>query len=82
MTSFNTWLDTFVEEKGLDPEHVFEKEGPEWGTNWIPLGVVLEYIGIASAAEQEKIKATLVMIDFKNGDVMHYFDYLAGALAK
>ena len=78
--TFNKWLDTLVEEKGLDTEFTFEKEG-EWGTNWIPLAVVIEAIKNTSAQEQAKIKNTLVMIDFKNGDVMHFFDHLAGALA-
>jgi len=80
-THFNRWLDTFVAEKGLDTEHVFEVEGPEWGTNSIPLAVVLEAIENAPAHEQAAIKTTLVKIDFENADPMHYFKHLAGALA-
>jgi hypothetical protein len=30
--------------------------------------------------EQAAIKNTIVRIDFANGDVMHYFKHLAGAL--
>jgi hypothetical protein len=80
-TNFIHWLDTFVAEKGLDTEHVFEVEGPEWGMNYIPLGVVLEAIKGAPAHEQAAIKNTIVRIDFGNDDVLDYFKHLAGALA-
>jgi len=75
------WLNKFVSEKGLDLEHLFEKEGPS-GLNMIPLGVVLEHIRIAPEREQAAIKNMLVRIDFKNGNVMHFFDHLAGALVQ
>lgn len=77
---FDRWLDTLVEEKGLDTEEVFEVDGPS-GVNWIPLGVIIEHIKIAPAHEQEQIKTVLVKIDFRNGDVMHFFEHLAGAIA-
>ena len=53
--TFNKWLDTFVEEKGLDTEKRWEIEGPS-GTNSIPLGVVIEHCKITSKDEQRKIK--------------------------
>ena len=80
---FDTWIDTFIEEKGIDIEStVFEVEGQETGLNIIPLGVVIEHIKITSKQEQAKIKDILVMIDFKNGDICHFFKHLAQALAK
>ena len=79
--TFNKWLDTLVEEKGLDTESAFEVDGPEWGMNYIPLGVVVDAIKQAPRHEQAQIKHTLVGIDFVNGDVMHFFKHLAGALA-
>lgn len=78
---FDTWLDTFLNEKNIDLEHDFEVQG-ESGLNIIPAGVVVEHIKIASAGEQEQIKNTLVMIDFKNGDVYHFLNHLAGAIAR
>ena len=80
MTTFNTWLDTLIEEKGLDTETRFECEGDS-GLNSIPLGCVVEAIKQAPKYEQQGIKQTLVAIDFRNGDVMHFFNHLAGALA-
>lgn len=80
--AFNKWLDTFVEEKGLDLEKNFKVEGPEYGLNIIPLGVVIEHIKEAPEHERKKIKNIIVAIDFKNGDVLHFFKHLAGAIAR
>lgn len=82
MSGFNSWLDTFVEEKGLDVEHRFDVEGPEWGWNSIPLSVVIDTAKNTTPAEQAEIKKQLVAIDFKNGDAMHFFEFLAKQLAR
>ena len=82
MTTFAKWLDTFVEEKQLDLEQTFAVEGPEWGTNWIPLGVVVEAMKQTATSEQKMIRDTIVHIDFRNGDPMPFFKHLAKAMAK
>lgn len=74
------WIDRFVSEKELDTEHTFEVEGTS-GPNFIPLAVVVEHIKIATAQEQKQIKDVLVKIDFANGNVMHFFNHLAQAIA-
>lgn len=79
MTNFSKWLDTLVEEKGLDTETVIEKEGNS-GLNIIPLGCLLNAIKGSSKLDQTNIKNTLVKIDFHNGDIMHFFRHLAGAI--
>ena len=81
-SAFATWLDTFVEEKGLDTDHVFTVPGPRWGDNLIPLSVVLREAKATGSAEQKAIKDMLVKIDFRNGNVMLYFEHLAKALAR
>jgi len=78
--NFNTWLKTFVSEKGLDTEHRFFVEGPS-GENSIPLGCVIDAIKMAPKHERDAIKTMLVKIDFRNGDVLDYFGHLAKALA-
>lgn len=80
--AFSTWLNTFISEKGLDLEHTFEVEGPEWGLNSIPLGVVVEHMHIAPPKEQAAIKDMIVRIDFRNGNVLDFFQHLAKAIAK
>lgn len=78
--TFNTWIDTFTTEKGLDMDRTFTVEGAS-GPNYIPLGCVVEAIKSASKREQDQIKTTIVKIDFMNGDVCHLFNHLAKALA-
>ena len=74
------WIDRFVREKELDTEHVFEVEGAS-GPNFVPLAVVIEHIKIATERERAQIKNVLVKIDFANGNVMHFFNHLAKAIA-
>lgn len=81
MATFNQWLDTFIEEKGIDLERSFEVDGPS-GWNLIPVGCVVEAIHGAPRHEQAAIKNTLVKIDFHNGDVYHFLRHLAGAIAQ
>lgn len=78
--TFTKWLDTFVAEKGLDTEHLFEVAGMS-GTNLIPLGVVVDAIKSTGSREQAAIKTMIVKIDFLNGNVLNYFNHLAKALA-
>ena len=77
---FNQWLDTLIEEKQIDTETVIEVEG-DWGTNFMPLEIVVDAIKSAPANEKAAIKDTLVKIDFVNGDIIHFFTHLAQAIA-
>lgn len=78
--NFTTWLNTFIDEKGIDREEVIEATGVS-GKNFIPVGCLLEAMEQAPTCEQQAIKNTIVRIDFANGDVMHYFRHLAQAIA-
>jgi len=78
--AFNQWLDTFVDEKGIDPEQLLEVDGPS-GLNLIPVGVLVDAIKGAPATERAAIKDMIVRIDFANGDVLPYFQHLAQAIA-
>jgi hypothetical protein len=79
--TFNTWLDTFLSEKGIDLETVVEAEGPS-GTNWIPVGCLVDLMKGAPKGEQVGIKAMLVRIDIANASVLDYLKHLAGAVAQ
>jgi len=80
MTTFTKWLDTLIEEKGIDLERNIEVDGPS-GLNIMPLSMVIDAIKATGSNEQAQIKNTLVRIDFANGDICHFFNHLAGALA-
>ena len=79
--SFNKWLDTFVEEKGIDLEQILEIK-TENNTHYFEVGNVIENIKATTPEEQEEIKNMIVKIDFYNGDVVDYFKHLAQALAQ
>ncbi len=78
--TFNKWLDTLIEEKGIELDRTFEIDGPS-GLNIMPLVMIVNAIKSTTGSEQAQIKNTLVRIDFANGDICHFFNHLAGALA-
>lgn len=77
--SFNKWLDTFIEEKGIDLEDTFTIENNEQ-IHIFEVGNIVENIKDTTPKEQAGIKDELVKIDFYNGDVLDYFKHLAQAL--
>lgn len=81
MTAFNDWLDTFIEEKGIDPQHNLHVEGPS-GLNIMPIEIVVEAMKRAPRLEQASIKRTFVLIDFKNGNPVDFLKHLAQAIAR
>lgn len=76
----NKFIDTFFEEKEI-PHRVFEVESNNGTMNMIPNDVVIEHIKAAPTTEQKQIEGILRKIDFMNGDVNHFLEHLAGALA-
>jgi len=78
--TFSKWIDTLIAEKGISTELYLEIEGPS-GLNMMPLSYVIEAIKSAPKSEKDRIKKTLIMIDFKNGDITHFFKHLAQAIA-
>lgn len=78
--NFKNWLATFIDEKGIDLEATMTVEGPS-GPNVIPVACLVEAMNAAPAHEQAGIKNMIVRIDFKNADVMGYFQHLARAIA-
>jgi len=74
--TFTKWLDTFISEKNIDLETRFEVEGPS-GTNSMPVASVIEQIKAFPVEIQATVKANIVKIDFMNGDVLHFLEYVA-----
>lgn len=80
-SAFNKWLDTFIEEKGIDLKQVIEIK-KEDNIHYFEIGNIVDNIKTTTPEEQEEIKNVIVKIDFYNGDVIDYFKHLAQALAK
>lgn len=77
---FNKWIDTFIEEKGIDLQKVIEIK-TEKNTHYFEIGNIVENIKATTLEEQSTIKDTIAKIDFYNGDILDYFKFLAEILA-
>ena len=75
-----TFLSRFFAEKDLE-ERTYEATAPDGTFHLIPTSCVIEAILNAPATEQTQIPGILRQIDFKNGNVHHFLNHLAGALA-
>ncbi|MDM5205343.1 hypothetical protein [Cytobacillus kochii] len=72
-----TFLRKMIEEKELLNEVIFiEHDGV---LHFVEVTFLLEVIENASQREKEQIKNTFSIIDFKNGNLMHYLKFLAEA---
>lgn len=79
---FTEWFDTFIEEKEIDQDRLFDfvEDGQ---AHIMPAGVVVEFVRDSLDPEnQAKVKETLVKIDYHNGDVYHFLEHLAHGIAK
>ena len=72
-TAFSKWFLTFLKEKCVDMSE-FVNNGD------LQVGDVCSMILRTTPQEQKGIKNVIVMIDFKNGNVVDYFKHLAQAL--
>jgi hypothetical protein len=79
--SFDRWLDTYIEEKGIDPFEIFEVQ-PGETVHIMPYAAVIATAKIASEYEQRAIRRTLVVLDFNNLDPRHYLRWLGEGMAK
>ena len=75
----DNYLDTFFTEKDIR-EKVYRVKGPK-NTHSIPTGVVLEHIALTTGRERDQIKDLIRKIDFRNGDIHHFFEHLAKGIA-
>jgi len=76
-----SFLNLFFAEKDIE-EKVFIKEDSEGMTHIIPNECVIEALAQTEGSEREGIEDILRRIDFGNGDVNHFLEHLAGALAE
>lgn len=73
--TYQKWLQTFITEKNVDLSAMVlcsDQEPTQAGN-------VIQVMMGAIEHEAKAIKATLVKIDFMNGDVMHFINHLAKA---
>lgn len=78
---FNKWIDTFVSEKEIDinTEFTIESKGT---THFVSIGCLIEFIKKMPNDIKKKIKDNLVYLDFRNADVMDFFNHMAKGYIK
>lgn len=76
-SSFRRWLETMIEEKGVDIYSEINIEG-HYGLTYQSLVEFLE----DTPKEHKKIKNTLILIDKKNGDILHYIKHLTNCMIR
>lgn len=82
-TTFRNYLTLLLKEKGISLQHTFEIPSDSlFGNHFVPMEVVFEFIESLDNQTQSKIKETLVLIDFKNGNVLHYMEYITKGMVQ
>lgn len=71
------YLENLITEKGVSLETEIEIDG-HIGLTY---QMLVDYI-VEMKPYHKQIRDTLVIIDFKNGDVFHYLDYLTKGMLK
>lgn len=67
------YLENLITEKGTDLNDTIQLEG-HIGLTY---QMLVDYIVEVAKPYHQQIRTTLVKIDFQNGDVFHYLDFLA-----
>lgn len=73
-----TYITKFLEDKGIFENNIecLEEQG-HFNLTWADLA---NFINQMPANIQKTIENTMTMIDFKNGDYMHYLNFLANGM--
>ena len=74
------YIKNFFDEKVI-PETTFEVMSENGTPNFISNMAVIEQIKVCSTPEQNNMADVLRQIDFNNGNVNHFLEHLAGAMA-
>jgi hypothetical protein len=78
-----TFLKTLLEGKGISEEHTFEiKSDGIYGNHHVPMEVVIEFIDSLELPLQYVIRRKLMRIDFKNGDILNFLQYITKGMVE
>lgn len=81
--NISQYLITLLTEKGIYLGYNIRiKSDSVFGDHTIPLLVLIEFIENLDPNSQKKIRETLVRIDFQNGNILHFFKFLAEGMVK
>ena len=78
--SFARWLDTYLNEKGIDPERVLITVSAR-GPNAIQIASLVDTMKRAPSPEQLAIRSLMAKMDVHDAPAIDYFRLLARAIA-
>jgi len=73
------YLETLITEKGRDLDEWLRVDAGHINLTWHN---VIEFICNLDLKTQAEIRNKLVLIDFKNGDVFHFLNYILDGMLK
>ena len=76
----NTFFNRFFDEKNLE-NRIYEVAAPQGTMNFIETDMVIAKIKTTQGEEAQKIETVLRKIDFANGNVHHFLNHIAQAMA-
>ena len=75
-----SYLNRFFSEKNISTE-IFEKTDGAGNLHIIDTEIVISHISTTAGAERVQVENIIRKIDFANGNLNHFFGYLAQAIA-
>lgn len=76
----DTFFNRFFDEKNLE-NRIYEVAAPQGTMNFIETDMVIAKIKTTQGEEAQKIETVLRKIDFANGNVHHFLNHIAQAMA-
>ena len=76
----DTFFNRFFDEKNLE-NRIYEVAAPQGTMNFIETDRVIAKIKTTQGKEAQKIETVLRKIDFANGNVHHFLNHIAQAMA-
>ena len=76
----NTFFNRIFDEKNLE-NRIYEVAAPQGTMNFIETDMVIAKIKTTQGEEAQKIETVLRKIDFANGNVHHFLNHIAQAMA-
>lgn len=77
---FKESLETLFTEKGLMDERMVLNHGDQ--THIMDIPFMIEYLSTLPKNQKARIQHNFMMIDYQNGNIMHFMNYLAQSYLK
>ena len=80
--NFKTYLNTYLKEKGISEDESITIIDDGGIKHFLNIGVIIEFMNGLGKDTQKAIKKKLIQIDFFNGDVRKFLEYVGAGMIK